>query len=91
MPMPVVPPANLFGLEMIDLAFCSERGLRAIAALGRKALRWDRRQRRRIRAGGKRCCTSNNSKTEFQKLPAFHDFFSFSRDQWTEESFAASR
>jgi hypothetical protein len=76
---------------MIDLAFCNERGLRAIATWGRKALRCpDRRQRRRIRAGGKRSCTSNNSKTKFQKLPAFHDF-SFSRDQWTEESFAASR
>ena len=91
MPMPVVPPANLFGFEMIDLASCNERGLCRIATRGRKTLRClDRRQRRRIRAGGKRCCSCNNSKTEFQKLPAFHDF-SFSRHQSTKESFAASR
>ena len=89
--MPAVPPVNLLGLEMIDLAFADERGLRRIATRGCNTLRClDRRQRRRIRAGGKRCCTSNSSKTEFQKLPAFHDF-SFSRDQWTKESFAASR
>ena len=91
MPVPVVPPANLFGLETIDLVFCSERGLRAVATRGRKALRClDRRQRRRIGAGGKRGCASNDSQPKFQKLPAFHDF-SFSRDRWTEESFAASR
>ncbi len=91
MPMPVVPPANLFGLETIDLASCNERGLRAIATRGRKVLcSPDRQQRRRIRADGKRCCTRNNSKTKFQKLPALHDF-SFSRVQWTKQSFAASR
>ena len=88
--MPVVPPANLFGFEMIDLAFCNERGLRAIARRRRKALRClDRRQRRRIRAGGKRR-RPQQPKTEFQKFPTFHDI-SFSHDQWTKESFAASR
>jgi hypothetical protein len=74
MPMPVAPPANLLGFEMIDLAFCNERRLRPIAMRGCKALRWlDRRQRRRIRAGGKRRRPRNDPKTEFQKFPTFHD------------------
>jgi hypothetical protein len=90
-PMPVVPPANLFGFEMIDLAFGNECGFRTVAGRRRKALRGlDRRQRRRICAGGKRRRACNNSETEFQKFPTFHDI-SFSRDQWTAESFAASR
>jgi len=78
-PMPGVSPVNFFGFEMIDLAFCNERGFRAIAARRRKPLRClDRRQRRRIRADGKRCGASNDSKTKFQKLPAFHGNSSFS-------------
>ena len=32
-----------------------------------------RHQRRRLRAGGERCTTSDKSKGEFQKVPAFRD------------------
>ena len=73
MPMPVVPPANLLGFEMIDLAFCNERGLCRIGTRGHNLRCMDRRQRRRSRAGRKRRRPRNNPKTEFQKFPTFHD------------------
>jgi hypothetical protein len=79
MPMPAVPPVNLLGLEMIDLALGDERGLRHIATRGCNTLRClDRRQRRRIRAGSKRRRPCNGSETEFEKFPTFHDLSSFS-------------
>jgi hypothetical protein len=83
--MPVVPPANLLGFEVIDLAFCGERGLCRVATRGRKTLRcMDRRQRRRSRAGRKRRRPCNNPKTEFQKFPTFHDISSCSAS-WVDE------
>jgi hypothetical protein len=78
-PMPAVPPVNLLGLEMIDLAFGGECGLRRSAARGCNTLRClDRRQRRRIRAGSKRRRPCNDSETEFEKFSTFHDVPSFS-------------
>ena len=84
--MPVVPPVNLLGLEMVDLALCDECGLCRIAARGCKPLRrLDRRQRRRIRAGRKRRRPCNDSETEFEKFPTFHDVSSFST-WWVNEA-----
>ena len=83
--VPMVPPANLLGFEMIDLALGDERRLCRIATRGRKTLHWlDRRQRRRVRAGRKRRRPRNNSETEFQKFPTFHDISSCSA-WWVDE------
>jgi hypothetical protein len=88
MPMPAVPPVNLLGLEMIDLAFGDERGFRRSATRGCNTLRWpNRRQRRRIRAGSKRRRPCNDSETEFEKFPTFHDVSSFFHMVVNDEEF----
>jgi hypothetical protein len=72
MPMPV-PPAHLFGLEMIDVVLRGDRGFRTFAARRHEAgFRRYRRQRRGLRARSKRSSTGDISKGEFQKVAAFH-------------------
>jgi hypothetical protein len=76
---------------MIDIVLRDDCGFRGFAVRRYKLLMWrNRRQRRRLRAGSKRRRACNKSKSEFQKVAAFHDIppRQVVRD---EESFAARR
>jgi hypothetical protein len=77
MAMPVMPPAHLFWLEMIDLVLADHSRFHIFSARRHEArLRGNRRQRRRLRSRSKGRGAGGNSKGEFQKMAAFHDFFS---------------
>ena len=80
MPVPVVVPANLLGLEMPDLGFRRHGGMN-IGIRGRLPLirvKRMRRQRRGLRARGQRGSpggSGGKSNGELQKVAAFHDIF----------------
>jgi hypothetical protein len=81
MAMPM-PPAHLFGLEMIDIVLRGDRGFRIFAARRHEAgFRRYRRQRRGFRARSKRGSASDISKGEFQKVAAFHHISSLAHRQ----------
>jgi hypothetical protein len=74
MPVPVVAPANLFGLEVIDLVLADNSRFRGFAARRQQPrFRRDRRQWCGLRARSKRGSARYKSKGEFQKVAAFHD------------------
>jgi hypothetical protein len=85
MPVPmVVAPADLFGLEVIDLVLPNHRGLRMISTRRHQALiRHDRRQRRGVRTCGKRTRACDYSKSEFQKVAALHGYSSLANGEPT--------
>ena len=73
-PVPVMTPAHFFGLETIDIVLRDNGRLCALAVRRRQALlRSDRRQRRGLRARGKRGGACDKSQGEFQKVAAFHN------------------
>jgi hypothetical protein len=75
-PMPATVPADLFGLEMLDLVPADDGGL---GLNGRQPSVFHermRRQRCRLRARSKRCGACNESEANFQKVTTFHDFSS---------------
>jgi hypothetical protein len=66
MPMPVMAPVHLFGLEVIDIVLADDRRPRGLAARRREALLGcDRRQWRGIRSRSKHAGARNSSKGEF--------------------------
>jgi hypothetical protein len=73
-PVLVVPPADFFGLQTINILLRDHRGF------GGLAVRWhqsrshrNRRQRRGLRARCKRDRACNKSNGELQKVAALHD------------------
>jgi hypothetical protein len=81
-PVPVMSPAHFFGLDSVHIVLRDHRRFRAFAARRSQTLRRrNRRQRRRIRAGSKRCSTSGKSNGDFQKVAAFHDIFLLVHDE----------
>jgi hypothetical protein len=91
-PMPVMAPADFFGLQVIDIVSRHHRRFRAFTARRHETLsRCNRRLRRGLRARGKRRSAHGYSKGEFQKVAAFHDISLFRTWRLNEESFAASR
>jgi hypothetical protein len=79
-PVPVMSPAHLFGLEAIDLFGGGNRGVgirRRQAAIFQRM----RRQRRGLYAGGQRGRSGRKSKSDFQKVAAFHDISLFMRGE----------
>ena len=69
--MTAAAPANFFGRELLDfLAACDGR-LNIRGELGVVSER-RRHQRSGLRARGKRDATGGKSKSEFQKVAAFH-------------------
>lgn len=82
-PAPVMPvpvsPADLFGLEMLDLSLGRDGGMNIL-------IRWRqpfiyakrmRRQRRGLGARGQRGGSGGKSNDELQKMAAFHDISLF--------------
>lgn len=74
-----VSPADLFGLEMLDLSLGRDGGMNIL-------IRWRqpfiyakrmRRQRRGLRARGQRGGSGGKSNGELQKVTAFHDISLF--------------
>ena len=80
-PVVVVVPADLFGLETINLVLPHNRGLRACSARQYQTLsRRNRRQRRSVRGRSKSCDARGYPKDEIQKVSAYHNFFSFAHE-----------
>jgi hypothetical protein len=74
-PVPVMAPAHLFGLEAVDLA-CGGDGGTGIFVRRRQPFifcKRMRRQRRGLRARCERSGSGRKSGGEFQKVAAFHD------------------
>ena len=71
--VPMTAPANLFGLETIDLILVGDGGVGVL--IGGKPpvhARRPRRERSGLCAGGERDAAGGKSKGEFQKVPTFH-------------------
>ena len=65
-PVPIVTPAHLFRLEMIDIVLRDNGGFSALAGRRRQTrLRRNRRQRHGLRARDKRGRACSKSKGEF--------------------------
>jgi hypothetical protein len=73
--VPVVSPAYLLGLQLLNLRLCRDGGMNIL-------IRWrqpfisakrTRRQRRGLCARGQRGGPGGNSNGKFQKVAAFHD------------------
>ena len=79
---PVTVPSHFFGLEVIDLIGGGDGGM-GIPVHGQLAVRREpmRRQWRSLRAGNQRGRARGKSKSEFQKMAAFHDISLFFRDE----------
>jgi hypothetical protein len=74
-PMPVVTPAHLFGLEAVDLVVGGDGGT-GILVRRRQPFIFCKRlrcQRRGLHARGERSGSGRKSSGEFQKVAAFHD------------------
>ena len=66
MPVPVVTPAHLFGLETINIVLRDNGGLCVLAGRRHQTLlRQNRRERRSLRARRQRGRARNKSKGEF--------------------------
>ena len=76
MPVPVMSPTHLFGLEALHLGFGCDGGMKVFAP-GRRTFIFRKRQLRRQRRGLCACCqrgrAGGKSNGEFQKVTAFHD------------------
>jgi hypothetical protein len=79
-PMVVVVPADLLGLETINLVLRHDRGLRACARQYQTLCRRNRRYRRSVRGCSKSCDARGYSKDEVQKVSAYHNFSSFTHE-----------
>jgi hypothetical protein len=78
MPVPVVAPAYLLGLETLYLVLGGDSRTGGLFCrqpfIFRKRMR---RKRRGLRTWRQRGCARGYSKSEFQKVAAFHDISSF--------------
>jgi hypothetical protein len=74
MPVPMVSPVHLPGLEAVDLGLCRDRGLRGFGQRHEVRLHRWRQQRRGAGAHSQHGGAGNNSKAEFEKVAAFHEF-----------------
>jgi hypothetical protein len=73
-------PANLFRFEPIDVFLGDHRGSGVTARRRRQGrLGAHRRQRRGLRARRQRRSTGGKTKSNFYKVPTFHDIFLFRR------------
>ena len=79
-PVVVVVPADLLGLETINLVLPHDRGLRACARQYQTLCRRNRRYRRSVRGRSKSCDARGYPKDEIQKVSAYHKFFSFAHE-----------
>ena len=67
-------PFHLFGIEAVNVVLGSDCGFCALIGRRGKARVWrNRKQGHGIRHCSKSNSTCNKSKSEFQKIPAFHD------------------
>ena len=72
--MPAMAPAHLFGLEAIDFVAGGNRGMGVFIARWRLMIgERVRRQRRGLGACGQSRGARGKSKSDFQKMAAFHD------------------
>ena len=79
-PVVVMVPADLLGLEAINLVLRHDRGLRACARQYQTLCRRNRRYRRSVRGCSKSCDARGYSKDEVQKVSAYHNFSSFAHE-----------
>jgi hypothetical protein len=79
-PVVVMVPADLLGLEAINLVLRHDRGLRACARQYQTLRRRNRRYRRSVRGCSKSCDARGYSKDEVQKVSAYHNFSSFAHE-----------
>ena len=79
MVMPVAVPADLLGLEMLNLSLGRHGGMniRIRGRLGVIRAKRMRRQRRGLRARGQHGGPGGKSNGELQKVAAFHDISLF--------------
>ena len=79
MAVPVVMPADLLGLEMLDLGLGRDRGTNILIRWRLPLIRAKRmrRQRRGLRTRGQRGGPGGKSNGELQKVTAFHDISLF--------------
>jgi hypothetical protein len=74
-PVPVMAPAHLFGLEPVDLIFGGDGGTGIFVRRRQLFIFFKRMRRERhgLRAGCERSGSGRKSSGEFQKVAAFHD------------------
>ena len=79
MPVPVVSPAYLFGLQMLNLRLRRDGGMNILARWRQPFIsaKRMRRQRRGLRARGQRGGAGGKSNGKLQKVAAFHDISLF--------------
>lgn|SRR5665647_128748 len=77
--VPVVSPAHLFRLEILQLCLRGDGGVNVLIRRLQPFIsgKWPRRQRRGLRGRGQRGGTGGNSNGKFQKVASFHDISLF--------------
>ena len=82
-PVPMMSPADLFRLQMLNLRLRGDSGMNTLISRRQPTILRDRlwRQRRGLRARSQCGGAGGNSKGNFQKVAAFHDLSLFVRGE----------